>query len=816
MFFGNSIKARLLKISLIATVAALFLLKSVELVKEFDDYRRQILHNALTLTQLIGNNSAAAISFKDIDAAYEVLSSMRPLSNVMFAILYDNSGKPFVSFSRHQDLTASWPAASSLQVVSRFHGLYLDVGQPIIVKGQRIGFIYIRVETTEQYLAVLRSFGFAVSIILIVSVLTYGLISRLQRTITDRLSRLSALTEDISNSQDYSLRAPLEPGIQVDEIQKLTLGFNDMLKQIQNRERELQKLSRAVQSSASAIMITDTAGIIQYVNPKFSAINEYTAEEAIGKPVSILKSGETSAQAYENMWRTLLSGEEWRGEYKNRRKSGQFYWCMEAVSVIKDESGKVTHFVASMEDVTDRKFAEATIYRLAYYDPLTELPNRRFFMEKLSQATLWNNRSDSLIALCYLDLDRFKDINDTLGHNVGDKLLKAIGQRLRLCLRSMDTICRLGGDEFAILLLKVHNDKDITVVADKIMQSVKHPVLIEGHELYVTTSIGISIYPADARNVDDLFRNADTALYYAKERGKNNYQFFSEELNERNAERVRLAGALRRAIERKEFYLQYQPKVNLSNGRICGAEALIRWLDPDRGTVAPDLFIPLAEETKLIIPIGEWLIAEACIQMQEWDRQGLPPAPIAINLSPAQFYKPGLVEYIQRTLSSAGLSPERLELEITESALAENHELTTHMLHRLRGLGLKVFIDDFGTGYSSLSYLKHFPVSALKIDRSFICEISTDAYDRGIVSAVVAIANKLHLEVVAEGVETEEQLSALRELRCHLIQGFLISKPLDPDEYLRFVRSWNFQDRTLRDGNRLPEVLSKCGSLVSK
>ncbi len=543
-------------------------------------------------------------------------------------------------------------------------------------------------------------------------------------------------------------------------------------------DESLRKLSRAVEQSPNAVIVTDRAGRIEYVNPKFSEINGYTAAEAIGRNPRLLSSGETAGELYREMWDNLLAGAEWRGEFRNRRKNGELYWCLESISPVKNERGEITHFVGMMEDISERKLAESTIRRLAFYDPLTDLPNRRLMRERLERAIIWSRRGGTQAALLYIDLDRFKTVNDTLGHSVGDALLKAAAIRLAHCVREEDTISRLGGDEFAVVLGNVHGSEEAVAVAEKIIATMQAPFPVDEHEIFITASVGISLYPTDTADMDSLLKNADIALYQAKDQGRNSFQFYSERINTLAMERLELENGLRKAIERGELYLEYQPQLDLKTGAVFGLEALARWRHPVLGQIPPDKFIPLAEETRLIIPIGEWILRTACNQLKAWHDAGRDDLTISVNLSAVQFRQKGLLDTVARVLGEAGIPAAKLELEITESILMGDTGETIATLTGLRSLGVRLSIDDFGTGYSSLGYLKRFPVSTLKIDRTFVRDITVDPDDKAIAEAVIALAKSLKLWVIAEGVETEAQLYILRQLDCDSIQGYFVSRPV--------------------------------------
>lgn len=576
----------------------------------------------------------------------------------------------------------------------------------------------------------------------------------------------------------------------------VSFALENMEREAERRKTEdnLRKLSRAVEQSANAVMITDRNGVIEYVNPWFTRITGYTPEEVIGKTPGILKSGETHPETHKRMRDTLLSGKEWSGELHNRKKNGETYWCLEVISPLKDDDGNITHFVAVTEDISERKQTEQAIRHLAFHDPLTGLPNRRLFNDRLHQAAAVRHRNGNSFALMLLDLDRFKTVNDTLGHDIGDALLKAVATRLLASMRPGDTLAHMGGDEFALIALDIVQPEDAAHIAESLLSILQEPFLLYGHELFTTASIGVTLYPNDAPNAEALIKNADIALYRAKDVGRNNFQFFTGDMNAAMTERLRLENAMRWAIDRGEFMLHYQPQVDALSRRIQGTEALIRWRHPELGMVSPAQFIPLAEETGMIVEIGEWVLRTACAQAKAWEQAGMPTR-VAVNLSARQFHHGDLAGLIAGILKEADLAPELLEVELTESMLVEDMEQTVQVLEKLHDMGVQMAIDDFGTGYSSLSYLKRLPIHVLKIDQSFVRDIHTDPDDRAIVNAVIALAHSLELKVVAEGVETREQLAFLHEHHCDLVQGYLFSRPLPGDEVLALMQS-----------NALPEV----------
>ncbi len=472
----------------------------------------------------------------------------------------------------------------------------------------------------------------------------------------------------------------------------------------------------------------------------------------------------------------------------------------EEAEVTTDETGRPIRMAGTTQDITERKAAESQIRLLAYYDGLTLLPNRLMFTEKLNQALENAQRQNRLLAMLFLDLDRFKQINDTLGHSVGDRLLQGVAERLRKCLRSGDTIARsndsrgmsdnvarLGGDEFIVSLTDLTRVEDVQRVANRILESLKEPFAIEKHEVFVTTSIGISLFPYDGTDLETLLKNADAAMYHAKDAGRSNFQFYSKSMNAAAEKRLTLENKLRRALERGEFMLHYQPLIDVETWRIVGSEALIRWKHPDIGLVSPAEFIPLAEETGLIVPIGEWVLRTACAQIRKWHDLGDRSLFMAVNISGRQFNQEALVATIEQVVHATGVDPKCLELEITESVLMHNAEETVQTLEVLKAMGPRISVDDFGTGYSSLSYLRRFPIHTLKIDRSFVNDVTTDPGDAAIVSAIIAMARGLRLEVIAEGVETPDQRTFLLQEGCRLMQGYLFGRPVPAEEFEKLL-----------------------------
>ncbi len=530
----------------------------------------------------------------------------------------------------------------------------------------------------------------------------------------------------------------------------------------------------------SALFTVDIDGKITSFNKKAEELTGYSAAETIGNKCTIFALNPCAKGC--GLYSPNITKPFEARECTIKRKDGEVRAISKNADLLRDADGKIIGGVESFEDITERKQAEEMLNSMAYYDPLTGLSNRILFNDRLELALTQGRRTSEMLAVLYIDLDNFKAINDTLGHAIGDQLLQLVGKRLKGCLRDGDTIARLGGDEFVLLLPQIRCAEDATVVAKKLLESFSVPFDLESHELFITTSIGISLYPYDGDDAETMLKNADTALYRAKEHGKNNYQLYTSAMNAKAFERLALENSLRRALEREEFAVYYQPQVDLTTGQIIGMEALLRWQHPDLGLVYPSEFIGLAEETGLIISIGDFALRTACKQNKAWQDAGHPPVRMAVNLSPKQFHQQNLAETVAQALRDTNLHPGFLELEITESVVMKDTASVSANLYKLKDMGIQVTIDDFGTGYSSLSYLKRFPIDGLKIDRVFIRALTTDPNDAAIAKAIIAMAKSLNLRVVAEGVETTDQLEFLRSLKCDEIQGYLISRPVPADE----------------------------------
>lgn len=565
--------------------------------------------------------------------------------------------------------------------------------------------------------------------------------------------------------------------------------------QLQENNAALQ-LAASVFESQQGMIITDIENKILRVNAAFTKITLYNIEEVIGKNPKVLNSGRQDTDFYRLMWQSINEMGFWNGEIWNRRKNGEIYPEWLHITSVKID-GVLSHYIGSMSDISEYKLAEEKIHRLAFYDPLTGLPNRRLLQERLQHAVERSTRDHELMALLMLDLDHFKPVNDSLGHLAGDQLLQQVAQRLLHRLRNSDMIARLGGDEFTILLENITHIDDASDVAQDIIDSLMQPFYldlenkIEHKEVHIGVSIGISLFDYGTQsNITPqiLMDNADIALYKAKDNGRNCFAYFSEELTLAARKHIELETSLREILNRNQLLVNYQPLVDMKTNKIIGAEALIRWIPQISGFATPWHFIKFAEDTGFIIAIGEWILLETCRQGKRWLDAGLPNLILAVNVSPYQFCHSNMVQAVKTVLEQTQFPASSLELELTEGGLMENNERTCAILEELRQLGIRISIDDFGTGYSSLAYLKYFPVSTLKIDKSFICEIPSQQDDMVIAETIISMGHTLGFTVLAEGVETQEQFDFLREKGCDKYQGFLKSKPLPPAEFEKLLR----------------------------
>ncbi len=567
--------------------------------------------------------------------------------------------------------------------------------------------------------------------------------------------------------------------------------FVVVLHDISARKLALARLDvaeKVLECTMEGVMVTDRKGTMLWVNQGFCRISGYSREEVLGQKAAMLKSGLQATDFYTAMWGKIRQDGEWQGEIWNRRKDGEAYPEWLTIKAITDPSGQVTRYVGVFSDISKHKRAEETIRTLTYYDAVTRLPNRYLLMDRLDQALERAPRSGRKLALVMIGLNRFKQINETLGHQTGDQLLRAVAERLGAALRGHDTVARLRGDTFCCLLTDLAQDHDAHLVISRLLETFASSYEIDDHELFITAKVGISVYPVDGTDPEHLVLKAETAMNRSKDLAENTYQFYTPEMHANSVERLKLETELRKALSRDEFVVYYQPKIETASGRVVGAEALVRWRHRELGMISPADFIPIAEETGLIVPIGNWVMNHVCRQIRLWRDAGQPVVPMAVNLSAHQFRQPDLVERVVEALHTHDIDPALLELELTESAVMHNAEAAIKTLMELHGHGVLLAVDDFGTGYSSLSYLKKFPLHKLKIDRSFVMDIDTNPASAEIVGAIVAMGHSLNLKIVAEGVENDAQLEVLRGFRCDEIQGFYYSRPIPADTFAGILR----------------------------
>lgn len=588
-----------------------------------------------------------------------------------------------------------------------------------------------------------------------------------------------------SGAHDYIMKdnlARLVPAIERE------LREAELRRAQQRAEADLRLAAKVFESSVEGVMITDYQANILRVNKAFTEITGYSEADMLGKNPSILQSGRHDKGFYRGMWSSINDHGYWQGEIWNRRKTGEIFPEWLTISTVSDEAGQVSHLIAGFTDLSQQKQAEDRIQHLMSYDALTGLPNRALFRERCKRAIQRAKKGKKCVAYLHIDIDRFVTINDTLGHQVGDQLLQQVGQRLAGSIRQEDLIARFVGDEFGITLVDLESGTDIEAMVRLLTGAFAEPFPAAGQEIFLAPSVGIAVYPDDATEYEELARFADTAVHSAKRHGGASYQFYKTSMHVDADDRLSMENALRRALEREEFLLYYQPQLSLVTKQIIGVEALLRWQREGGEMMLPARFIPLLEETSLIVSVGEWVLRQACADHLAWKTAGNGAIPIAVNLSARQFRDQGLVEMIRRVLKETDTEPRMIELEITESCVMDDPEMALHILQECHEMGMRIAIDDFGTGYSSLSYLKKFPLDVLKIDQSFVADVPADNDDAAIIDTIIAMGHRLNLSVIAEGVETEAQADFLREHGCDNAQGYYYDRPMPNEELVsRFI-----------------------------
>ncbi|MGB3211177.1 MAG: EAL domain-containing protein [Desulforhopalus sp.] len=631
----------------------------------------------------------------------------------------------------------------------------------------------------------------ALAFILLFSIYISGMITRPLTKLVRQMNEGNV--ENLESRADEN--APGEVGMLARKFNHYSMTIQSSNKELENEinarvqtEEQLKLFAKVFEHALEGISIADVDGNIIAVNNSFTRITGYQEAEVLGQNPRVLKSDRHESEFYRNMWQRLQEDGYWSGEIWNRKKNGEIYPVVLSINTIRESNGTISHYVAVFNDITEKKLKEDKIQYQAYHDALTRLPNRYQAKNRLEKAIRNARKSRTKVGVLYLDLDHFKNINDSLGHAIGDRLLQEIGKRLVQTVQEKDLVGRLGGDEFLVITEGITSDRQLIELAERLKTCFSQPFLTEGHELKITASIGVTLCPDDGENVITLAKNSDMAMYRSKEQGRNSYSFFVPEMSENILRRMELEKDLKQAIEEKQFSMFFQPKVCPQSNKVVGLEALVRWIQPDGTLINPADFIPLAEETGLIIPLGELVLEESCLAIQQLDALGLEQMSVAVNLSPVQFEQSNLVSRVISILDQHGISPSRLELEITETTMMTNIDNCIATLNLLVEKGISISIDDFGTGYSSLYYLKNLPINTLKIDRSFIKNITRNSCDARIVETIILMAQKLGINVIPEGVETGEQLHMLSNFGCSQVQGFYYSKPLPLEDLIRYLR----------------------------
>ncbi|MCW8982522.1 MAG: EAL domain-containing protein [Gammaproteobacteria bacterium] len=609
-----------------------------------------------------------------------------------------------------------------------------------------------------------------------------------------RFIRPMALLEQAANTiahgdleMSIQLDSKDEFGHFADTLDAMRLRLLEDRQHREQTEQELRKLHNAMIYSVSSIVITDVEGIVEYVNPCFETTTGFRSDEIVGTKLNQLRSEHTTDKTYKEMWDRIKSGAVWEGELQNRKKNGDLFWELVSIAPVLNSEGVVTHFIGTHHDITERKSMEGRLNYLAYHDDLTGLPNRILLSDRFHQDKARAKRNNEELALLILDLDNFKAINDTLGHNTGDQVLIEIATRLKGQARSGETVTRYGGDEFVIILTDISSKLELTVAAKRIIDIISEPIEQDGRTLHVTCSVGVSIWPDNGDDLPSLLSHADAAMYLAKDQGRDQFQFYTDELNQKNQQRMEMESELRGAIERDELELHYQPQYDIKLGIITGMEALLRWHHPTLGTIPPTQFIPIAEETGFILAIGQWVLERAVEQTIKWQDMGYENLIISVNVSVRQLEEPDFSLLLRHILKKLPLAPEKLELEVTETMVMHDPKTMIAILNEVKEVGVELALDDFGTGHSSLAYLQRFPFDKLKIDRSFIKNVDNSEDSAAIAKTIGAMARSLHLDLIAEGVETQEQVDFLIDCGCDAIQGFYFSRPVPAAEFEKLL-----------------------------
>lgn len=791
------------QLGITVTLGILFLALFSSLVGSWQVNKRvrsDLIEQGQRITENLAHQSALALIYASPDNATEAVNATMAfpgvigveIRNLNGSVLLDRGNTNLAEFLERASKSDTLQAASTLSAESdkAWHFTAPVYSQPSAetpfneaVIPELLGHVSVVVSksaltqmATDIFITnLVISFSFALLFLL--------LNRRLTNSITQPLNELSASMGRAQRGESHVRVEPSGPK----DIASMAFAFNSMMSVQEEREAALRIAAIAFETD-EGIMVTDENAVIIRVNQAFTRLTGYSAEEAVGRNPSLLKSNRQNAKFYQQMWESLHRDNSWQGEIWNKRKSGEVYPEWLNITAVLGKNGKVTNYVGAFIDFSERKQAEKEIHHLAYYDPLCELPNRRLLIDRLQQAVAASSRTLTGGALMFIDLDNFKTLNDTRGHDVGDMLLIEVAKRLQACVREGDTLARFGGDEFVLLLKGLSQNNALAavqaqVVAEKVVEVINQPYMIEGCECHSSSSVGITLFANHKDKFDELLKQADTAMYEAKKSGRNTLRFFDPTMQEKLEIRARLETGMRDALLKQQFQLYYQMQVNHA-GQIMGAEALLRWIHPEMGIISPLKFIPLAEETGFILPIGEWVLENACQQIKMWENDRRTCGwQLAVNVSGRQFRQANFVAQVSEIINRTGINPLCLKLELTESIVLDDIEDAIAKMQTLKQMGVSFSMDDFGTGYSSLAYLTQLPINQLKIDRSFVHNIGTKASDTTIIQTIIGMADNLGMEVIAEGVETQEQRDFLERNGCTLYQGYLFGKPMPLDEF---------------------------------
>ena len=804
--FKQSIRYRFVRDISIILFIGTCVLSAVIAINEGMMLKRSLITKGRSFASYIAKLSQDPLIMKDSIQLDSIVNEANKDADILYAIIRDAQGIPVTSqyasinyqSPRLMGILSGMSKESELQdIIAAIQKIEptAEVSVPILTGSDTIGMVTVCLSQHDIHNRIVRTIVFVIALNLIVAiVLGFVLFIASKKAILDPIIELGHAADRLAKG-DLSTHVNIET---TGEIRMLVDSFNKMAEDLDRTTVSKEYVGNIIRSMNDALIVVSPEGRILNVNGATCRLLGYEEGELIDRPFATILDGEPLAVEGERDLSAIFVAVA--GDKVYATKDGQKIPVSLSTSTMHDVAGKPMGLICVAQDITERKQAEEQITRMAYFDSLTNLPNRKLFQDRLNLAILHSARHERLLALLFLDLDDFKRINDIFGHSVGDHLLKEVAERLKQSVRKSDslsrylpeddsnfTVARFGGDEFAVILPEILNTEDAAKVAGRILDAMAKPFYLDNHEVFVGASIGITICPFDGTDSDTMLKNADSAMYHAKSQMKNNYQFYKQSMNEAAFHKLSLENSLRRALERNEFLLYYQPQINLVTGQIVGMEALIRWEHPEKGMIPPVEFISLAEETGLILPIGRWVLQTACLQNKAWQAAGLLPVCVSVNLSSQQFKQQSIMGDITSALQDSGLDPKYLMLEITESILMQNTDTVAAMLHNLNEMGVRTSMDDFGTGYSSLNYLRRLPLFSIKIDRSFVTDIDTNPDDAIIAKAIIAMAHSLKLRVIAEGVETEEQMRFLQELGCDEMQGHLLSRPIPAEAASRFL-----------------------------